>query len=151
MISRSRAGAVAGPRVFLLAALVVGAAFEVRAGDPHLDYMLHCQGCHLPDGSGSPGAVPTLRNSIGRFLEVPAGREFLVRVPGSALSALDDAALASVLNWMIREFGPEQASRKLKPFDAGEIARYRAEPLIDVEETRRELMLQIDSETAARP
>ena len=40
----------------------------------HLDYMLHCQGCHLPDGSGFPNKVPKLNDHVGKFLSV-AGRE----------------------------------------------------------------------------
>jgi len=151
MIARSLALIAAAPRALLFAALVLGVTHEGRAGDARIDYMLHCQGCHLPDGSGSPGAVPSLRNSIGRFLELPAGREFLVRVPGAALSALDDAALASVLNWMVREFGPAQTGRKREPLDAAEVAVYRAEPLIEVESARRALLLQLDGEPAVRP
>jgi mono/diheme cytochrome c family protein len=143
MIARPRRLAAVTPRALGLAALLLGSAFEARAEDPRIDYMLHCQGCHLPDGSGAPGAVPSLRDSIGRFLEVPGGRAFLVRVPGSAMSALDDAALASVLNWMIGQFGPQAASG-FTPFDADEVTRYRSRPLVDVEATRHELLRQLD-------
>src|SRR5215207_2278697 len=41
-------------------------AGAIRAADqsnvsrysPRVNYALHCQGCHLPDGSGMPGKVP---------------------------------------------------------------------------------------------
>ncbi|MFQ5512921.1 MAG: c-type cytochrome [Myxococcota bacterium] len=109
-------------------------------------YMLECQGCHRPDGSGWPGAVPSLRNSIGRFLTVPGGREFLVRVPGSAQSPLSDAELAEVLNWMIRSFGPEPIAARFEPYRAEEVQRYRRSPLTDVESVRRTLLEQMRTE-----
>ena len=70
-------------RLAALAALACLVAPASRAQDPRVDYMLQCQGCHLADGAGSPGAVPDLRGSLGRFLAVPGGREYLVRVPGA--------------------------------------------------------------------
>ena len=63
-----------------------------QAATPALDYMLHCRGCHLADGTGSPGAVPSLTGLFGKFLWVPGGREYLVRVPGSAKSPLSAQA-----------------------------------------------------------
>lgn len=64
-----------------------------------VDYMLNCQGCHLPDGSGFPARqVPDLRNRMGSFLSVPGGREYLVQVPGTAQTALPDSDLARLLN-----------------------------------------------------
>ena len=59
------------------------------------------------------------------------------------LSVLDDAALASVLNWRIGRFGPQAAS-EFTGFDADEVARYRSRPLLDVEATRHELLRQLD-------
>jgi mono/diheme cytochrome c family protein len=112
--------------------------------------MLHCQGCHRSDGGGAPGSVPPLAGSVARFLSEPGGREFLVRVPGSAQSPLDDAELAAVLNWMMLRFGPEDAARAAAPFDAAEIARVRRPPLTDVEGTRRALLERIASEPEAR-
>src|SRR5262249_48882191 len=61
---------------------------------PSVEYALNCQGCHRADGIGTPGSVPPLAGSVARFLTVPGGREYLVRVPGVAQAPLDDAALA---------------------------------------------------------
>jgi mono/diheme cytochrome c family protein len=108
-------------------------------------YMLHCQGCHLPSGEGTPGAVPALRESVARFALLPAGREYLVRVPGSALAPLGDAELAAVLNWIVQEFGPARAAAGVAPFAAEEVRRLRARPLTDVEEQRAELVRQIEA------
>ncbi len=107
---------------------------------PHINYMLECQGCHLADGTGFAGKVPALKNFVGRFLTVTGGREFLVRVPGSAQSALDDRELAEVLNWIIRRFGPDDVSRDFVAFTREEVMRYRGRPLTDVESVRSELM-----------
>jgi hypothetical protein len=124
-----------------IAGAVVGAG--PSAGDPRIDYMLQCQGCHLGDGTGLPGSVPSLSGEIGLYLKVPDGRSYLVRVPGSAQSTLDDGALASVLNWMIREFGPADVARDFRPYEAQEVARWRSEPLIDVAGERRKLAARI--------
>ena len=120
-------------------AVLAAAAAPAGAASPEIDYMLQCQGCHLSDGSGKPGSVPDLRDSVGRFLTVPGGRAYLVGVPGSATSALDDSALAAVLNWMIRRFGPAEVAVRFTPYDADEVARLRRPPLSDVESVRRAL------------
>ena len=75
-----------------------------------------------------------------------------MRVPGSAQSPLGDAALAGVLNWMIREFGPAETVRTFAPFTAAEIASYGRAPLTDVESRRNELLYPSDrSEPLASP
>lgn len=119
-------------RVALAIFVAAGAA---HAETPRVDYMLQCQGCHGAEGRGAPGTVPSLEG-VGRFLGVPGGREYLVRVPGSSQSSLDDAELAEVLNWMVREFD----SRDFVPFTAEEVARVRRPPLDDVEAVRRRLL-----------
>jgi hypothetical protein len=105
--------------------------------------MLQCQGCHGADGSGAPGIVPDLRRQVGRFLQVPGGREYLVRVPGSARSPLGDAPLAEVLNWMLRRFGPADVLAGFVPYSAEEVARLRRTPLLEVQSVRRELLRRL--------
>jgi hypothetical protein len=128
-----------------LACLIAAAA---GAQDPAVDYMLQCQGCHRADGSGSPGAVPDLRDSLARFLSVPGGREYLVRVPGAAQSPLSDERLAALLDWMLREFGPAEAAAGSAPYRADEVAGWRAQPYLEVEPVRRELLRRIDAAAA---
>jgi len=128
-----------------LAAALAGLPAAAAAESARVLYMLHCQGCHLPDGSGKPGAVPSLAGALGRFLSVPGGRAYLVQVPGSAHSPLSDAELASVLNWMVASFGPAEAALALVPYDAAEVTRHRATPLVDVAATRAELLRRIES------
>ena len=69
----------------------MGASPPSFAAGPEVDYALHCMGCHRQDGGGTEGKVPALKGSMGRFLSVPGGREFLVQVPGTSQSALSDA------------------------------------------------------------
>lgn len=128
----------------MLAALAPALAAKSVRAKPRNDYMLQCQGCHMADGSGSPGSVPDLRGRLGLFLGVPGGREFLISVPGSAQSPLSDSALAEVLNWMIRQFGPALVAANFVPFGSEEIARHRR-PLADVEPVRAILMKRIAS------
>jgi hypothetical protein len=135
-------------RAAAAAAAALLAAGPASADPARTLYMLHCQGCHLADGSGSPGEVPSLAGSLGRFLDAPGGRAFLVQVPGAATSALSDAELALVLNWMVRAFGPADAAERLAPYDAAEVARLRASPLADVASVRAELVRWIAAGSA---
>lgn len=123
--------------------LVLAAASVARAGTPAVDYALECQGCHRADGTGTPGSVPALAGSVGRFLHVPGGRAFLGRVPGVAQAPLDDAALAAVLNWMLAEFAPGEVPKDFAPYTAEEVGRLRRSPLTNVERVRAELLGQV--------
>jgi mono/diheme cytochrome c family protein len=113
-------------------------------GGPALDYALNCQGCHRADGAGTPGSVPALAGSVGRFLRVPGGREFLVQVPGVATSALDDAALAAVLDWVLGRFGADGVPPGTSPYTADEVGRLRRSPLTDVQRARQALIEAIE-------
>jgi mono/diheme cytochrome c family protein len=126
----------------LLLAMVF--ALTAQAETPQVDYLLQCQGCHRADGGGTPGSVPAFAGAVGRFLEVPGGREYLVRVPGSAQSPLDDAELAALLNWIVTRFGPTDPDRGFTPFTAAEVTRVRRPPLTDVGRVRRELLALMD-------
>jgi hypothetical protein len=122
----------------LLLALATGPASAVSG--PELDYTLECAGCHRADGSGTPGSVPALRDSVARFLAVPEGRDYLARVPGAAQAPLDDAALAAVLNWMLAHFDTAHVPAGFTPYTAQEVGQLRVRPLVDVEGTRKQLL-----------
>ena len=142
----------AGPAATLIASLTLamGGASAASAETPQILYMLQCQGCHLADGTGAPGSVPSLEG-LERFLAVPGGREYLVRVPGSAQSPLSDLELAAVLNWMLREFASGELGADWAPFSAEEIAAFRQPPLTDVDSRRRELLSRIEAADRAPP
>jgi mono/diheme cytochrome c family protein len=142
----------AGRPLAALVALAVAAPLVARGAEapprpsgPALDYMLHCQGCHKPDGSGQGDVVPALRGQMGRFLHDPGGREFLVRVPGVAQSQLDDKALAEVLNWMLVRFDRANLPVGFTPFTEREVGALRSQPLSDTKRRRASLVAKISA------
>jgi cytochrome c553 len=128
----------------LVVSFVMGSPFAAATEPRQFDYMLNCQGCHLPDGSGNPARqVPAFPGQLGKFLSVPGGREYLVQVPGSALSGLSDDALAGVLNWMLETFGAAELPAGFKPYTGAELHVWRQSPPADTERVRRELLERI--------
>ena len=108
------------------------------------NYQMFCQGCHTPDGSGAK-SVPRMKDHVGYFLGTREGREYLVRVPGSATSALDDEQLAEVLNWIIQEFAGDSAEESYERYTTLEVAQLRQQPLNEVEQYRNQLLVEIAS------
>ena len=108
------------------------------AGDrARINFVLHCSGCHQPDGSGSPeNGIPDMRDSVGHFLRIPEGRAFLVQVPGTAQSSLGDGDTAELLNWMVGALSPAAVPPNFLPYTRDEVARLRASPLNDVPSVR---------------
>jgi hypothetical protein len=86
-----------------------------------------------------------MKNMVARFLGVEGGRAFLIRVPGSANAALDDEALAEVINWMLWQVSPAQMPADFVPYDAAEVERWRAQPLADVIAVRAALVAKMDA------
>ncbi|PLW82557.1 cytochrome c, class I [Kineobactrum sediminis] len=105
---------------------------------------MNCQGCHTPDGSGA-GSVPRMKGHVGIFLQSQEGREYLVRVPGSATSALNDERLAAVLNWILTEFSGDSMNSPFKAFSAEEVGRLRQSPLKEVEQYRLKVLRDLSS------
>ena len=97
-----------------------------HGGSPQTMWMLNCQGCHRADGRGSGSAVPTLHGMVSRFLSVPGGREYLIRVPGVATSPLSNASLAVLVNWMFGKFDPDHVPAEFVPYSEQEIASLRS-------------------------
>ncbi|MEE3197763.1 MAG: hypothetical protein VX225_04905 [Pseudomonadota bacterium] len=127
--------------MFLLAVLIFefNLPNEADAESAHFNYILHCQGCHLASGGETLGKIPALIG-VGRFLLVKGGREFLVQVPGVSGSIVNDAELASILNWMLHEFSSGNLPRDFEPYGAEEVGEYRKNPLVDVESVREQLL-----------
>lgn len=107
-------------------------------------YMLHCQGCHLPDGSGAVDRVPNMKNYLGNFLKIEGGRAFLVQVPGSANAPLNNADLAQLLNWMLANFSPELLAQDWPVFTEQEVSNLRPGVLTEVVEHREQLVEKIN-------
>jgi mono/diheme cytochrome c family protein len=129
------------------ALLALGCLFGASAGvaadsaaAARNNYMLRCMGCHVADGSGSPGRVPSVRDSLAPLVSSAAGRRYLVQVPGAAQSPLSDLELAQVLSWMVRNLSRQAAPAGFVDFSAAEVASYRRAPLTDVQGTRARLL-----------
>lgn len=132
-------------RLILLPVLFWSIAIMAGADDTGrvvFDYQMNCQGCHTPDGSGA-GSVPALKGQVGVFLQSQTGREYLVRVPGSATSALSDERLAAVLNWIVYEFAGDSLQPPFTPFTAAEVAPLRKNPLNEVDVYRGHVLSAI--------
>ncbi|MFI8481453.1 cytochrome C [Pseudomonas sp. NPDC078700] len=114
-----------------------------------VNYELQCAGCHLGDGMGSKANdVPKMKGFVGNFLKVEGGREFLVRVPGMAQSALNDGQLAELVNWLIRKDGMAGAStpEDFKPYTADEVAQLRHKAMLNLPGTRSKLIAEMRSQ-----
>jgi mono/diheme cytochrome c family protein len=126
--------------------VLMSAATAARAYSPETNYTLHCQGCHLADGTASADKVPALAGSVAQFLRVPEGRAFLIRVPGVANAQLADADLAALLDWTLRRFDAANLPADFVPYTAEEVHRLRAEPLVDIAPARNQLLDAIERE-----
>jgi mono/diheme cytochrome c family protein len=118
-------------------AVLAAALPEAAGASPAQDYVLHCMGCHGGQAEGVPGRVPPLAHSLARFMRTPAGRSYILRVPGAASSALSDAALAGVLNWLAQTFDAEDLGPGVPLFTVEEVAGQRHTPLLSVLATRQ--------------
>ena len=130
-------------------AAVAGEATETTAATAaarkaRQNYILNCQGCHLPDGSGAEGAVPRLNGFVGKFLRVPGGREFIVQVPGVAGAPISDAELAAVMNWLLAAFSNAELPPDFRPYTAAEVGDLRRSPLVDVKRARARLVKKME-------
>jgi cytochrome c553 len=131
-----------------LAALLAGAP---AIASPAEDYMLYCMGCHGADARGVPGKVPPLAGSLALFMRTPEGRNYVLRVPGAANSALSDAQLCAVLNWIAERYAAPGAAPAPAPFTAPEVARTRHVPLVSVQATRRQVVSALAAAGSAPP
>ncbi|MCF7771337.1 cytochrome c [Achromobacter pulmonis] len=137
-------GAAAGDTVPVAGASRAAAGADTLRQAARADYVLQCAGCHRVDGRGStPHGIPDFRNSVGAFTQLPAGREYLIRVPGAAFSQLDDAELANVLNWLLRTFSPAQLPAGFQPYTGSEVAAARPRRYDDVVPVRHGLAREL--------
>lgn len=123
-------------RLTLLIAVVFSSPIKA---DPESHYLIHCMGCHLTDGQGQPPEVPAFGEDTLKMAMTPAGRAYLIQVPGSSQAPLTDAELAAVLNWLLDEFTSKGKFDKLTP---EEVSHYRKTTLTNPAEIRSKLLAQ---------
>lgn len=139
-----------GNRSAVLCAVLMAGINSAQAS-PEQDYMLNCMGCHGTEAQGVPGKVPPLAGSLGLFMRTAEGRDYVLRVPGAASSALSDAELAAVLNWIAIRFDGGGASNKPTPFSGDEVSRSRHRPLASVMAARTAVVRALAAGGAAPP
>jgi mono/diheme cytochrome c family protein len=136
----------------LVTAMSLIAAAGVARASPQQDYVLYCMGCHGPQAEGVPGKVPPLARALGRYMRTPAGRNYVLRVPGAANSVLSDSQLAAVLNWLAQTFdGDELEQNNVPPFSAAEVTGLRHSPLPSVLATRSAVVRDLATTGLAPP
>jgi hypothetical protein len=130
------------PALTVLAALVLWSTSPrvAHAYEPLVNYQLRCMGCHLADGSGQPGRVPSIRRSLVLFSGSSAGRDYVIRVPGVAQSPLSSADTAALLNWMARNLSDVPPPPGFTDYSASEVQSLRGRPLVQVRPVRARLL-----------
>ncbi len=97
---------------------------------PQSDYVEHCSGCHGMQGNSAPAEIPVLRDRVGYFMCTPQGRDYLIRLPNVAYSAItDNQELADMMNFVVFGLGGKSAPKSARPFTASEVARLRTKAL----------------------
>jgi hypothetical protein len=85
----------------------------------------------------SPGRSRRFSQGLG------GGRAYIIEVPGVSLSALNDAQIATVMNWVLENMSKNHLPRDFSPYTADEVHRYRAIRLAELSKTRRALLEQL--------
>jgi len=97
---------------------------------PQSDYVEHCSGCHGMQGNSAPAEIPVLRDRVGYFMCTREGREYLIRLPNVAYSAItDNQELADMMNFVVFGLGGNSAPKDARPFAAAEVAKLRTRAL----------------------
>ncbi|MGI9262220.1 MAG: cytochrome c, class I [Woeseiaceae bacterium] len=131
-------------RGFVALSLALAGTFAAADDErAHVNYMLHCQGCHLPQAEGFAGRVPPMKDFVGYFLHSAEGRDFLIRVPGVAHSALGDIEITELMNWLLQNFSADQLPATFAPFTVDEVANLRQDPESAPDAVRIEILGRI--------
>jgi hypothetical protein len=131
------------PRFLINGVAAIALSLAVNAASayqPLVNYQLRCMGCHLGDGSGQPGRVPSIRRSLVLFSVSPEGRDYVIRVPGVAQSPLSDEDTAALLNWMARNLSDLKVPPGFVDYSEAEIHGLRDRPLVRVRAIRARLL-----------
>jgi cytochrome c553 len=126
-------------RPLTLAAAASLLMLRTAAASPAQDYMLYCMGCHGETAQGVAGKVPRLAGNLPLYMRTPAGRNYVLRVPGAANSVLSDEGITAVLNWLAATY-PAANVAPPQPFTLAEVSAARHTPLANVQETRQQVV-----------
>lgn len=124
-------------------ALVLALICATAGADEHrgrINYMLHCQGCHLPDGTGIEDRIPQLKNFVGLYLHDEDGRAYVINVSGVATAPLPDDQLSELINWMLVNFSAKELPEPFRPYTASEVSELRKQQERDPEARRTRIL-----------
>src|SRR5262249_34538181 len=127
-------------------------------------FQQRCAVCHQATGSGVPGIYPPLKDTIGGYVRLPAGRTFLIHLllfgmdgaikSGGAVydgfmppaADLSDSDLAEAINYLFRTLNAATAPHDFQPFTPMEFRTARASRLTatDVFHEREKLIALLD-------
>ena len=115
----------------LFAAAVFPAPAMPELTTPESDYVEYCSGCHGMQGNSAPAEIPVLRDRVGYFMCTREGRDYLIRLPNVAYSAIaDNQELADMMNFVVFGLGgASAASRTPGRFTAEEVKLLRTQAL----------------------
>ena len=129
----------------------------------------NCSVCHQPSGQGVPGVYPPLKDAVGNYVQVAAGRAYLAHVVAFGMTGviasqgktysgfmqpwvqLSDADVADVLNHILFELNAALLPKGVVPFSAEEVKALRAKhlTLAEVHGEREALMKALAGRAAA--
>jgi len=123
-------GGLAAALILSSSGLTQAAPALAELTTPQSDYVEHCSGCHGMQGNSAPAEIPVLRDRVGYFMCTREGRDYLIRLPNVAYSAItDNQELADMMNFVVFGLGGNSAPQGAKPFTAAEVAKLRTRAL----------------------
>ena len=121
--------------------ILIGCLVSIATNaSPKTGYMIHCMGCHAMNGQGMPPDVPAFDSTLGDIVGRPGGRAYLIQVPGSSQSHLNDERLADVLTWLLREYVSEDLPPDFQDISTLEVSEFRPVILTNPDLARIELL-----------
>ncbi len=136
---------------FAAIGLIVALASPAFADDKRarINYMIQCQGCHLPEATGTPGKVPPMKDFLGFFLHSEEGRSYIIRVPGVTSASLPNDELAELMNWLLTTYSAEELPDDFEPYSAEELGARRLDIVADPAARRLEILEEIAKDLPA--
>jgi len=135
---------------YLLSGMAVAQADETKPASAYAharsQFILYCSGCHQADGAGHPNVgIPSMQNTLGNFVRSPAGRAFLVQVPGARNATVSDAELAELTNWELQTFSKKTLPENYQPYTSAEVTQARSAPPSDIPRARAQIIKDLQS------
>jgi len=123
-------------------------------------FQRRCVVCHQADGAGVPGVYPPIANTVGGYVRIKEGREFLIHLMLYGMTGqidshgviyvglmppigdASDAEISVILNYVLETLNKQQLPRGFKPIAATEVktARKIALSPVDMVKQREKLL-----------